>query len=144
MNVQKQINEFILNQPEPKRIDLQALHEHLLQLLPNSKLWFLDGKNDEGKQVTNPNIGYGVHIIKYKDGTSREFYQVGFSPNTTGISVNLMSIKDKTFLVDTYGNEIGKATMSGYCIKFKKLKDINLEVLDKAIINAVEVSNKMA
>lgn len=141
MNAKAQINEFISNQPEPKRSDMQALHEFMLRLLPSAKLWFLDGKNEDGKQVTNPNVGYGVHIIKYKDGSTREFYQVGFSPNTTGISVNIMSIKDKTFLADTYGKTMGKASMSGYCIKFKKLKDINLEVLEDAIKYGAALSN---
>ena len=46
MNVQKQIKEYITNQPEPKRREMQELRQHILQVLPKCKLWFLDGKDD--------------------------------------------------------------------------------------------------
>jgi Domain of unknown function (DU1801) len=133
MNVQEQIKKYISGQPEQKRNDMQGLHKYILQLLPKCKLWFLDGKNSENKIVSNPNIGYGSYEIKYADGKTREFYQIGLSANTTGISVYIMGIKDKTHLVQTYGKKLGKAGISGYCIKFKTLKDINIDVLAEAI-----------
>jgi len=133
MTTTQQIQTYITSQPEPKRNDLQALHQLTLQVSPGCKLWFLDGKNSEGKVVSNPNIGYGLRTIQYADGTSKEFCQVGLSANTTGISVYIMGIEDKQFLAETYGKTLGKASVTGYCIKFKALKDINLEVLEAAI-----------
>ena len=142
MNVQKQIKEYISSQTEPKRSDMQALHHHILQVMPACKLWFLDGKNSENKTVSNPNIGYGLQHIKYADGSTREFYQIGLSANTTGISVYILGIKDKTYLAQTYGKKLGKATVTGYCIKFKTVKDINIDVLQEAIRNRVEDQNE--
>lgn len=133
MNVQAQIKEYIASQPEPKRSDMQELHRLILQVMPACKLWFLDGKNSENKTVSNPNIGYGFYTIKYADGTSREFYQIGLSANKTGISVYILGIKDKTYLAQTYGKTLGKASVTGYCIKFKTLKDINMDILEAAI-----------
>lgn len=133
MNVKEQIKEYITSQPEPKRSDIQALHQRILKAVPGCKLWFLDGKDEKGKIVSNPNIGYGSYNIKYADGTTREFYQIGLSANTTGISVYIMGIKDKTYLARTYGKKIGKATVTGYCIRFKALKDINIDILETAI-----------
>ena len=133
MNVQEQIKEYITSQPEPKRSDMQALHSFILHIMPAYKLWFLDGKNSENKTVSNPNIGYGLYTIKYADGSTKEFYQIGLSANQTGISVYILGIKDKTYLAKTYGKKIGKASVTGYCIKFKTLKDINLEILEAAI-----------
>ncbi len=138
MNVQEQIKKYISSQPEPKRSDMQALHRFILQVLPGCKLWFLDGKNSENKIVSNPNIGYGFYTIKYADGTTKEFYQIGLSANTTGISVYILGIKDKTYLAKAYGKKIGKASVSGYCIKFKTLKDINMDILEAAIRYGVE------
>jgi len=140
MNFKEEIKNYITGQPEPKRSDMQALHQLALQVLPKGKLWFLDGKDDKGKTVSNPNIGYGSYIIKYADGTSREFYQIGLSANTTGISVYIMGIKDKKYLAETYGKKLGKASLTGYCIKFKTLKDINVEVLESAIRYGVEAT----
>jgi hypothetical protein len=140
MNLQEQIKKYISSQPESKCSDMQALHRMILQVMPKCKLWFLDGKNDNGKTVTNPNIGYGFYTIKYTDGTTREFYQIGLSPNTTGISVYIMGIEDKKYLAQTYGKKIGKATVTGYCIKFKTLKDINIDILEAAIRYGVEAT----
>jgi len=141
MNVQEQLEEYIASQPEPKRSDMQRLHNLILQVSPGCKLWFLDGKDSEGKTVSNPNIGYGLHTMKYADGTTREFYQIGLSPNTTGISVYIMGIEDKKYLPQTYGKTLGKASVTGYCIKFKTLKDINTDVLKEAIRFGFETQN---
>ena len=141
MNVQEQIKKHISSQPEPKRSDMQELHRFILQVLPGCKLWFLDGKNSENKTVSNPNIGYGFHTIKYADGTTREFYQIGLSANKTGISFYILGINDKTYLPKTYGGKIGKASVSGYCIRFKTLKDINIGILEAAIRDGVASQN---
>lgn len=133
MNVQKRIHEYITSQPEPKRSEMQTLHRLVLQVSPNCKLWFEDGKNSENKTVSNPNIGYGAYTIKYANGTTREFFQIGISANTTGISVYILGLEDKKYLAETYGKKLGKASVTGYCIKFKTLKDININVLEAAI-----------
>jgi Domain of unknown function (DU1801) len=142
MNVQEQIQKYISSQPEPKRSDMEALHRIILQVMPACKLWFLDGKNSENKTVSNPNIGYGIHAMKYADGTTREFYQIGLSANKTGISVYILGIEDKKYLAQTYGKVLGKASVTGYCIRFKTLKDINIEILEAAIRNRVEAQNE--
>ena len=142
MDVQEQIKEYITSQPELKRNDMQQLHTLILQALPGCKLWFDNGKNSENKTVSNPNIGYGSYTIKYADGKTREFFQIGMSANTTGISVYVLGIKDKTYLAQTYGKEIGKASVTGYCIKFKTLKDININILEAAIRYGVEATSE--
>ena len=133
MNVKGRIKQYITSHPEPKRNDMQALHRLILSVKPVSKLWFLDGKNSEGKIVSNPNIGYGLQTMKIAGGKTREFYQIGLSANTTGISVYILGIDDKAYLAETFGKKIGKASVTGYCIKFKSLKDINMEILEAAI-----------
>lgn len=137
MTTQEQIEEYITSHKEPKRSDLENLHQIILELMPKCKLWFLDGKNEENKTVSNPNIGYGIHLMKYADGKTRDFYKIGLSANTTGISVYIMGIEDKKYLANTFGEKIGKASVTSYCIKFKKLNDINIEVLKEAIQSAL-------
>lgn len=142
MSIQDQINNYISGQPAVKRSDMQTLHAMMLQIIPACKLWFLDGKNSEGKIVTNPNIGYGLQTMKYADGKTREFYQVGISANTTGISVYILGIEDKKYLVENYGKSLGKASVTGYCIKFKALKDINTDILEAAIRYGIAASQQ--
>ena len=90
--------------------------------------------------MTNPTIGYGSFTISYANGTSKEFFQVGISPNKSGMSVYILGIKDRGYLPATYSKTIGKATVTGYCVKFKKLADLNLDVLDEAILYGLKTS----
>ena len=133
MNVQKQISAYIASQPEPKRSEMQQLHDIVLALAPACKLWFLDGKDEKGKTISNPNIGYGLQTIKYADGKTKEFYQIGISANTTGISVYILGLSDKKILNQKFGKALGKASVTGYCVKFKTLRYINIDVLKAAI-----------
>ena len=138
MNVHEQINAYIATQPEPKRGDMQALHSIILALMPECRLWFLDGKDEQGQTVSNPNIGYGFRTRRYADGKTRAFYQIGMSANTTGISVYILGIEDKKYLAETYGKKLGKASVTGYCIKFKTLKDVDTDILQAAIRHGIE------
>jgi len=133
MNVDKQIDAYIASQPAAKRADITALHRMILAITPEARLWFLDGKNDEGKVVSNPNMGYGYQTMKLAGGKTREFYQVGLSANTGGISLYIMGIADKDYLRREFGHRIGKANVTGYCIRFRSLKDIDLAVLMDAV-----------
>jgi hypothetical protein len=142
MNVREQIKKYISSQPEQKQSDMQALHRIIMKVMPACKLWFLDGKNSDNKTVSNPNIGYGFQTIRYADGKTREFYQIGLSANTTGISVYILGIEDKKYLAKKFGKKIGKASVSGYCIKFKTLKDIKIDVLEAAIRYGTEEKSK--
>ena len=138
MKIEDQIISYIESQSEIKKADMFTLHKLIMDTLPNCKLWFLDGKNEDNKIVSNPNIGYGNYTIKYADGKTKQFYQVGISANTTGISVYLFGIDDKTYLAQTFGKKLGKANVTGYCIKFKTLKDINSDILEEAIRYVVD------
>ncbi len=133
MEVQEQIDQYIKSLPEKKRLDIEELHRITIQVKPDCKIWFFDGKNEENRTVANPTIGYGELLLKYANGTSRESFKVGISANSAGISVYILGLKDKQLLTETYGKSIGKASVTGYCIKFKALKDINIDVLENAI-----------
>jgi hypothetical protein len=138
MNVQEQIKKHIASLPEPKRSDVEVLHQVILQMSPGVRLWFDSGTNSDGKAVTNPTIGYGFQIMTYAGGKTREFFQIGLSATKTGISVYVLGLKDKTYLAQTYGKQLGKATVTGYCMKFKTWKDIHVDVLKAAIRDGLE------
>ena len=138
MRTKNLISDYIAGQPEPKRSDMQALHRIILRLMPKCTLWFLDGRDDTGKIVSNPNIGYGTQTRTYANGKTKEFYQIGISANTTGISVYILGIDDKKYLARTYGKTLGKASITGYCIKFRRLADIRVEILEDAIRDGIK------
>ena len=133
MDVEEQIAAYLAGLPEPKRGEMEALHRLMHRLAPEARPWFLDGRDESGKIVSNPNIGYGLQAIPYANGKTREFYRVGLCANTSGISIYIMGIADKGLLARTYGGRLGKASVTGYCIKFRRLEDLDLEVLEEAL-----------
>ena len=138
MPLDDQISCYLESIPEPKQADMRRLHDAILEMNAGCKLWFLDGKNESGKVVSNPNIGYGTLRKKYADGRTKDFFQAGISANSTGLSVYIMGIDDKKYLQEKYAPAIGRASITGYCIKFKALKDIDLEILKQAIQDGIE------
>ncbi len=131
MTVEQQIDDYIAAQPGAKRDEMRALHALMLRVSPDCRLWFLDGRNEDGKIVSNPNIGYGALTMALAGGKTRDFYRVGLSANTTGISIYVMGVDDKTYLARTFGGRLGKASVTGYCIKFKGLGDVDAGVLEE-------------
>ncbi len=132
-DARQRVEAYLAGVPEPKQADLRQLHAGMLAEFPDCRLWFNDGTNEDGKVVANPNIGYGAFTITYAEGSSREFYRIGLSANTTGISVYVLGLDDKTYLARTYGASIGKASVTGYCIKFRRLSVIDTGTLHAAI-----------
>ncbi|MES2042775.1 MAG: DUF1801 domain-containing protein [Pseudomonadota bacterium] len=133
MNTQAQIAQYLADQPEAKREELQTVHQLILHTSPGCDLWFLDGRNEAGKIVSNPNIGYGTQTIRCADGKTRDFYQIGLSANTSGISLYVIGIEDKNLLRQRFGERLGKASVTGYCIKFRHLTDIDLDTLEDIV-----------
>lgn len=140
MTTQNQINAFISSQTDTKRRDMLELDRLICSIIPDCRLWFDDGINEDKKAICNPTIGYGVQMLKYADGKTREFFQIGVSANKTGISVYLIGLPDKKYLSQTFAVSIGKAKVSGYCIKFKTLAEINMDVLESAIRYGIKVT----
>jgi len=139
MDIPERVETYLASQPEPKQTDLRRLHAMIQAEFPAGRLWFNDGTNEAGKVVANPNVGYGGYTIIYAGGSSREFYRIGVSANTTGISVYVLGLDDKTYLARTYGASIGKASVTGYCVRFKRLSDINVDALQAAIRDGMTI-----
>lgn len=138
MSVQNQIDDYVAGLSESRRRDVQKLCGIVRELMPRCKLWFLDGKDAKGRTISNPSIGFGTQTMTYADGKTKEFYQVGISANTTGISVYLMGLEDRKYLPATYGKRLCPATVTGYCIKFRALEKIDVEALIDAMRDAIQ------
>lgn len=136
--IKQEIESYISSLEVNKGREIQLLHKLIVVAAPQAKLWFLEGKNSLGKVVANPNIGYGSCTLPLAGGKSREFYKIGLSATSKGISVYIMGIKDKEYLSKTYSSKIGKTKITGYCIQFNKLKDINVEELICAVKTELE------
>jgi hypothetical protein len=58
------------------------------------------------------------------------------------MSVYIMGLEDKTYLAETYGRELGKASVTGYCIKFSTLRNINVDIVKAAMRDGIERTSR--
>lgn len=138
MGVEKEISAYLESLEGQRGQDMRQLHEGIVAGHPRRRLWFSDGLDESGKIVTNPSIGYGAFSRTYADGKTVEQFRAGISANSSGITVYLMGIEDRNFLRATYGDSLGKAETTSYCFKFKKLADVNSEVLMRALAEILD------
>ncbi|MXO59050.1 DUF1801 domain-containing protein [Altererythrobacter salegens] len=133
MTVEQEIEDYVASLPAAKQDDLRRLHATIQAIAPGCSLWLLDGKDESGKVVSNPNIGYGRLEIRYANGTSKPFYRVGTSANTSGLSIYVMGLDDRKYLAEAFGGRLGKAAVTGYCVKFRALADLDMGVLEELL-----------
>jgi hypothetical protein len=120
---------FLQHFPDSKQQELQEFIRIVAQVAPQENAIFYDGKDKEGKVVTNPAIGFGSYLHHFSDGRVEEVYRLGLSPNATGFSIYVLGLKDKEILKTRFANSLGKAKVTGYCIKFKSLKDLDEKIV---------------
>jgi len=75
-------------------------------------------------------IGFGIFHYKYASGREGDSPIIGFSPRKAEFSLYVtVPGKDYKDLLD----ELGKYKMAKACIYFKKLSDLNLDILEAII-----------
>ncbi len=80
-------------------------------------------------------VGFGSYHYKYASGHEGDAPLVGFSPRKDAISLY-------AYLTDENKNEVladfGKHKVTKACIYFKKIADIDVEILKKIVLLSVE------
>ncbi len=133
MTTEEKIALHLSHLPQEKSVELTALFHLIRTQLKDSPLHFFDGLNEQGKVVANPTIGFGSCRLTYKDGSFQDTFRIGISANSTGISIHILGLSYKTYLTHTFGSRLGKAKITGYCIRFSKLSHIDLDVLREIV-----------
>ena len=81
-------------------------------------------------------IGFGAYHYKYASGHEGDAFLIGFSPRKAEFSLYVTSPEvDNTDLL----KDLGKFTMGKACIYFKKLDDLNLDILKKLCLRAIHL-----
>ena len=60
MNVHTRSDDYLAAQPERKRGDMQILHGMMPRLMPDCRLWFLDGKDEAVRRSPTRASGMGL------------------------------------------------------------------------------------
>lgn len=116
--------EYIAGVEEPKRQELQLLHDLVRKTVPSFEPVMIAGV-----------MGYGQFHYKGKSKSCEgEWFRVGLSANKTGISIYICAGDEKGYFPEQVRDQLGKANVGRSCIRFKKLADINLDVVEELLI----------
>ncbi len=80
-------------------------------------------------------VGFGEKHLKYESGRELDWMEIGFAPRKANLTLYLNPGDD--WDADLLAN-LGKHKLGKGCLYFKRLSDVNEEVLEKIIEKSVE------
>ena len=75
-------------------------------------------------------IGFGTYHYQYDSGREGDGHTIGFYPRTGKITVYLM---DGTARHAELLAQLGKHSLTGYCVYLKQLSDVELPILEQIV-----------
>ena len=123
----KNPDEYIEQIAEPRKSEIVALDKMIRKLAPE-----LD------RMMYHSVIGYGSAHYRSKSGREGVWFKVGLASQKNYISVYLCALEDGEYIAEKNKDKFPKASIGKSCIRFKKVEDIDLEVLVKLIKQAAK------
>lgn len=117
--------EYITMIPETRRHEIEIIHALIQKYAPKLKPHILSGM-----------IGYGSYHYRYSSGREGDWSLIALACQKNYISVYVCAVDKDKYLTEMYKDKLSKASIGKSCIRFKKLKDIDLSVLTEIIQKA--------
>ena len=116
-------------------VDNEQKKEDSLELIKHMTKW----SGFEPKMWGPTIIGFGSYHYKYASGHEGDAPMLGFSPRKTQFSLYVYSNTKKS---QELLKDLGKYKMGKACIYFKKLSDINIDVVEQLSMESIAYLNK--
>ncbi len=121
-NTAKNPEDYIRKIAEPRKSEIQQLHNLILTAVPKLKPFMISGM-----------IGYGKYRYKYASGKEGDWCTIALASQKNYISVYVCATKDGMYIAEEYKDRLGKVNVGRSCIRFKRVGDVDLQVLIDAI-----------
>ncbi len=121
----KTVKEYLKAVPPEKKEAMEFLHAFIQKTVPSLKSHFAANM-----------LGYGTFPYKNSKKEMGVWHTVGLASQKNYISIYVCSVVDGKYVAETHKKELGKVTVGKSCISFKKLEDLNLDVLKKVLKTA--------
>ncbi len=114
--------EYIAQVEEKRRDDIQKLHDLVREVAPELEPT-MDFKM----------LGYGKMKYKYASGREGEWMKIGIANNKQYISLYCCAADDKGYVAERYKERLPKASIGKSCVRFKRVSDLDEDVLRELI-----------
>ncbi len=125
------VEEYFAQIEEPRLSHMKALHQLIRKAVPKLK-----------SSIQMGMIGYGTYHYKYASGREGDAPIIALASQKQYISVYVSAAEGGKYVAESYKRQLPKASIGKSCIRFKKLEDIDLEVLAQVVRQGAEVMSK--
>ncbi len=121
------VTEYIESVPEERRKDIAFLHTFIQKHAPELGVYFANNMPGYGK----------LRYTNYKKEV-QDWPLIAIANQKNYISLYMCALVDGEYVAEKFKDKLGKVSVGRSCIRFKKIEDVNLKTLEKAIKLAVE------
>ncbi|MGV9365397.1 DUF1801 domain-containing protein [Amycolatopsis sp. NPDC003731] len=108
--------------PEPRQGELRALHALIRESAPH-----LEPTMEFGTP------GYGRYQYRYASGREGAAATVSLASRKGGISLYVACLAGDRYLPELFAERLPKASVGKSCVRFKRLSDVDIEVLGELL-----------
>ena len=117
-----EVEAFIEALDEPRRSEVQELHDLIRKTAPDLDPYVLSGM-----------LAYGTYRYRYGSGREGEWCRIGIASNKASISLHVLAADESGHLAEAYRDRLPKADIGRSCVRFKRLEDVDVGVLEELI-----------
>lgn len=118
----KTVNEYIDMLTPERREVVTSVHRFIQKVAPTLKPYFAYNM-----------LGYGSFEYKNYKKETVNWPTIALASQKNYISLYVCAVKDGEYIAEKHKDKLGKVSVGKSCIRFKKLEDLNLDVLEKII-----------
>lgn len=123
----KTIEEYIGMIDEPRKSDIIELDKFIRKVAPKLKPYF---------SYNMP--GYGPFKYKSAKGDVIDWPLIALASQKNYISLYVCAADDKGYVAEKYKKELPKTSIGRSCIRFKKVDDIDLKIIERIIKEGIK------
>ena len=127
-------DEFLATLPEEFLGDMTALDERIAAALPGHRRCLWQGVFWGGSSQSI--IGYGDYSYVRSDKKQVEWFVVGLARQKNYYSVYVNAADGRRYLTEAYAGRLGKVKVGKSNVTFRRLADVELEVLIELVERA--------
>ena len=115
--------EYIAALDEPRKSEIQRIHDLIRETVP-----------DLEPHIRSKMIGYGTYHYKYASGREGDWFKIGLASNKNYISIYACGECEGGYVAELNKDRLPKANIGKSCIRFKKLDDLDVDVLKEIFL----------
>jgi Domain of unknown function (DU1801) len=121
--------EYIAALDEPRRSDIQVLHDLIRREAPQLEPCLESGM-----------LAYGKFHYRYESGREGDWFRIALASRKAYVSLYVTASDGKTYLAETFKDRLPKADNGRSCVRIKRLSDVDLDTVASLIREAAASS----